>query len=151
VGEDLNITLTSATLAINEKVAFDIFGGKGSGVENGASDADRLLLTGSTSGIVALGAGASLVVNTASNTGWTAGSAWQLFEWASIVPTGTFSNLTSTQGNFTDLPDLSSFNLAWDVSNIYTAGTISIVPEPSRLMLLVFGLLGLFFRRRRND
>jgi autotransporter-associated beta strand protein len=151
VGEDLNITLTSATLAINEKVAFDIFGGKGSGVANGASDADRLLLTGSTSGIVALGAGASLVVNTASNTGWTAGSAWQLFEWASIVPTGTFSNLTSTQGNFTDLPDLSSFNLAWDVSNIYTAGTISIVPEPSRLMLLVFGLLGLFFRRRRND
>ena len=151
VGEDLHITLTSATLAINEKVAFDIFGGRGSGVANSASDADRLLLTGSTSGIVALGAGASLVVNTASNTGWTAGSAWKLFDWASIVPTGTFSNLTSTQGNFTDLPDLSSFNLAWDVSNIYTAGTISIVPEPSRLMLLICGLLGLFFRRRRND
>jgi autotransporter-associated beta strand protein len=153
VGEDLNITLTSATLAINEKVAFDIFGGKGSGVANGATDADRLLLTGSTSGIVALGAGASLVVNTASNTGWTAGSAWQLFDWASIAPTGAFSNLTSTQGNFTDLPDLSLFDLAWDVSNIYTAGTISIVvvPEPSRLMLLMFGLLGLVFRRRRHD
>ena len=151
-GEDLQISMNTATLTINEKVAFDLFTGQGSGVLNGASDADRLLLTGHTSGAVTLGASSSLVVNTSITSGWTAGSAWQLFDWASLVPAGAFVNLTSTQGNFTDLPDLSSFSMEWDVSNIYTSGVISIVlvPEPSRMLLLLVGLFGVCLRRRRK-
>jgi hypothetical protein len=53
-------------------------------------------------------------------------------------------------GDF-DLPDISSTNFAWDTSAFRTHGVIVVVPEPSRLLLLFFGLLGLFFRRRRND
>ena len=48
-----------------------------------------------------------------------------------------------------DLPTLTG-GLTWDTSLFATHGVVIVVPEPSRMMLLFFGLLGLFFRRRRN-
>ncbi|MBX7210930.1 MAG: autotransporter-associated beta strand repeat-containing protein, partial [Verrucomicrobiaceae bacterium] len=49
-----------------------------------------------------------------------------------------------------DLPDLTSTGLQWDTSLFATYGVVIVVPEPSRLMLVFFGIFGLFFRRRRN-
>ena len=57
-----------------------------------------------------------------------------------------------TTGSFSviSLPALSS-GLSWNTSNLYSDGTIRVVPEPSTLALLgvgVFGLLGYTWRRR---
>lgn len=154
-GQTLTIATTAAALTINNLLTFDLFLGEGSGPGpvNGPSTADRLLLTGNSSGAsVVLGASSIFEITTTVSSGWAAGSSWQLIDWAGLVPTGNFSNLTSTVGNFSNLPDLSTFGLGWDVSAIYNTGVVSIavIPEPSRAMLLLLGLLGLCFRRRRN-
>lgn len=65
------------------------------------------------------------------------------FELFNGTTTGSFEQIT--------LPALSS-GLSWDTSNLYTDGTISVVPEPSTLALLgvgVIGLVGLAWRRRK--
>ncbi len=49
-----------------------------------------------------------------------------------------------------DLPTLSS-GLLWDVSRFTTSGSVVVVPEPSRAMLLLFGLLPLLVLRRRRS
>ena len=60
---------------------------------------------------------------------------------------GTFGDLT--------LPDLSAFDSSWvwDVSDFTSTGAVRIavqIPEPSRTMLLVGGLMALMLRRRRS-
>jgi autotransporter-associated beta strand protein len=152
-GQTLTIATNAAALTINNLLTFDLFSGEGSGVLNGLVDADRLLLTGNSNGAtVVLGASSVFEITTTVVGGWTPNSSWQLIDWAGLVPTGTFSNLTSTVGNFANMPDLSTLGLAWDFSSIYSTGVVSIavIPEPSRAMLLLLGLLGLFFRRRRD-
>ncbi|MDB6119491.1 MAG: hypothetical protein JWO08_3272, partial [Verrucomicrobiaceae bacterium] len=48
------------------------------------------------------------------------------------------------------LPDLSGTpGLSWDVSRFTTSGSIVVVPEPGRVLLLCLGSLGLLMRRRR--
>jgi hypothetical protein len=102
-----------------------------------------------------IGSGATLQVTTSLpiDGSWVAGTDWKLFDWAGLSGgvTGTFSNLADPAPfNHVNLPDLSSIGLAWDVSNLYTAGTIMVVvPEPGRMLLVFLGLMGLFFRRRR--
>jgi len=49
-----------------------------------------------------------------------------------------------------ELPTLGS-GLAWDTTRFVTTGAIAVVPEPSRALLMLFGLMALFFRRRRQD
>jgi autotransporter-associated beta strand protein len=153
-GQTLTIATNAASLTINSLLTFDLFSGESSGTTNGISTADRLLLTGNSNGaMVALGAASVFEITTSISSGWAAGSSWQLIDWAGLTPTGTFSNLSGGPiGNFSNLPDLSTFGLGWDVSAIYSTGIVSIavVPEPSRAMLLLLGLLGLFLRRRRD-
>jgi hypothetical protein len=48
-----------------------------------------------------------------------------------------------------DLPSLGA-GFAWDVSAFKTYGLGVVVPEPGRVLLLLFGLLALVFRRRRG-
>jgi len=149
-GADLVLTTTGTGSAIlNGKVGFDIFSGDGAGDNTAVLGAADLLVL---SGPVTLG-GTLAIGDPNALTAWADGDKWKLFDWAlSGAPTGTFTNLTSTVGNFTDLPDLSTYSLAWDVSDIYNGGTISIttIPEPGRMMLLFFGLMGLVLRRRRK-
>lgn len=153
IGQTLTVATDAAALTINSLLTLDVFSGQGSGIFNGLADADRLLLTGNTNAAtVILGASSVLKINTPITSGWAANSSWKLIDWAGLTPTGTFSNITPGIGNFADLPDLSGFGLAWDLSSIYTTGVVSIavVPEPSRMMLMLLGLFGLFLRRRRD-
>ena len=84
------------------------------------------------------------------------GDLFNLFDWvgslAGTAP-GTGGANTFTAGGAVgniDLPTLTGGQI-WDTSAFATHGIIVVVPEPSRLLLLMVGLLGLFFRRRRND
>lgn len=52
-----------------------------------------------------------------------------------------------------DLPDISGSGYAWDISHFTSDGTIStvsIVPEPARMLLMFGGLLGACLRRSRR-
>jgi len=80
-------------------------------------------------------------------TGFAANDRWRLLDWNTVggtVPTGTFDTA------LLELPTLTG-TLGWDLSKLYTAGTISVVvvPEPTRALLFALGLIGLLIRRRR--
>ncbi len=153
--QKLTLTTTGVGLTtVNGVVAFDLFGGQGSGTLNAQTGNNDQLVVNGTSGF-AIGGTSTLQVTTSLpiDGSWVAGTEWKLFDWAGLSGgvTGTFSNLSDPAPfNHVNLPDLSSIGLAWDVSNLYTAGTILVVvPEPGRMLLVFVGLLGLFFRRRR--
>ena len=63
--------------------------------------------------------------------------AFQIFEVTDLL--GTFSSVL--------LPDLSG-NLSWDHSDLYSSGTLSVIPEPATLTLLAVGTLLTRGRRR---
>jgi hypothetical protein len=66
------------------------------------------------------------------------GQLFNLFDWVGTA-SGTFSSL--------NLPSLDP-GLTWDTSNLYTAGTIVIVPEPRAALLGGLGMIMLLRRRR---
>lgn len=150
----LNTTGTGLT-TVNGVVAFDLFGGQGSGTLNAQSGNNDQLVISGTSGFT-IGSSAALHVATSipiTEGSWVVGTEWKLFDWSGLTGgvTGTFENLSDPAPfNYVNLPDLSSIGLAWDVSNLYTQGTIMVVvPEPGRMLLLFLGMMGLFYRRRR--
>jgi fibronectin-binding autotransporter adhesin len=65
------------------------------------------------------------------------GDVFNLFDWGTV--SGTFSTV--------NLPALDP-GLTWDQSQLYTAGTLSVIPEPSTLLLGSLGLLALLRRKR---
>ncbi|MEZ5386880.1 MAG: autotransporter-associated beta strand repeat-containing protein [Prosthecobacter sp.] len=87
------------------------------------------------------------------------GMAFNLLDWGSLV-TANFAGFTFTSGSFLvgngdegadlDLPDLTGLDLAWDFSRFTTSGVIVVVPEPSRALLFLAGVLSLALRRRRR-
>jgi autotransporter-associated beta strand protein len=86
------------------------------------------------------------------------GQIFNLLDWENLETTN-FSGFSFNSGYFTgngdegpdlDLPDLGSSGLLWDFSRFTTSGNIAIVPEPSRALLLMIGLLGLMARRYRK-
>ncbi|MGV3659931.1 MAG: beta strand repeat-containing protein [Prosthecobacter sp.] len=118
----------------------------------GGANHDLLNVTGSFN----VTAGSTITI---ANNGYLAGTPaigdiFNLVDWSS-VSAGTFDSGTNFRsgglvgaGDLV-LPDLSSFSLGWDVSAFLTHGIVVVVPEPSRALLLLFGLLGLCYRRRR--
>ena len=40
---------------------------------------------------------------------------------------------------------------SWNISNLYTTGTISVVPEPISMGMMIFGAAGLALRRHRES
>ena len=117
------------------------------------TEASRLIFIGSVA--PQLGATSKLVVTTSAltSTSFVAGDSWKLLDWGSVTPggTGAFGNLSGATSSSADLPTLSS-GLAWNISQLYTTGFISVVvvPEPDRLLLLGFALMSLLIRRNRR-
>jgi len=73
------------------------------------------------------------------------GDVFDLMDWA-------FSGAATGTPTF-DLPDISGQSLAWDTSGFMAHGilvVVGVIPEPSRALLLMLGLLCLFMRRRRQ-
>jgi autotransporter-associated beta strand protein len=119
------------------------------------AEGDRLLFSTAGSSAINLLAGSTLVVSssTLSASTFNTGDKWQIIDWGGIMPTGTFAGLA---GGFVNdpmyLPDLSSIGRTWDISNLYSTGTIVVaVPEPSRCLSLLMGLLALAALRRRRS
>ena len=151
VAVDLDL-ITSGTgstiLGSNSVLNLDLFGDGttfGAGFGNQAANtsaADLLRL----SGALTITSGATLKLgNPNAQTAWAAGDVFKLFDW---------TNLTTLTGSFNvDAVDLNlGPSLSLDTSNLYTLGTVSItaIPEPSRALLLLLGLLGFTLRRRRS-
>ncbi len=115
----------------------------------GASDFVNL---GSGSMSLGTGAGTITVLQNGYNTP-ASGDVFNLIDWGSF--SGNFNAGTgfSNGGSFGDfvLPDLTASNLSWDTSAFTTYGILVVVPEPSRALFLLLGLLGLMFHRRRRS
>jgi fibronectin-binding autotransporter adhesin len=138
------LTLQAAEgFTISGSIELDIIGGAASGTLNAQSGNNDLLVF--RGGAVTL-TGATLNIHTAlpvTSGNWVAGSTWNLIDWTTV--SGTFDTVTA-------LPDLGILGLAWDWSQLYSSGTLSIVaavPEPSRVLLAISGLFSLLFGRRR--
>ncbi|MFZ2281519.1 MAG: autotransporter-associated beta strand repeat-containing protein [Prosthecobacter sp.] len=132
-----------AGFTLSGSIELDIIGGAASGTLNTPGGSNDLLVF--SGGEVTLN-GATLNIHSAlpvTSGTWVAGSTWNLIDWSSV--SGTFDTITG-------LPDLSSLGLAWDWSQLYSSGTLSVVaaaPEPSRALLAMVGLSLLLLRRRR--
>jgi autotransporter-associated beta strand protein len=136
----MNTTFQSGSV-----VEFDLFTGAGSGDNSGIGTAADALQWGGT---LALQSNVKLRVNNPNNmTAFAEGDIWKVLDWTTIAgsaPSGTF------EASMLELPTLTGL-LGWDTSNLYTAGTIGIiqVPEPSRAVLMLGGLMAAVVRRRR--
>jgi hypothetical protein len=86
---------------------------------------------------------------------------FNLLDWTGLLSAPTFASrftfISQLFGNGDeatglDLPDISGTGFAWDISAFNINGSIAIVvvPEPSRSLLLMAGLLALTRRRRRS-
>ena len=132
-------TITT-TFETGSTIRFDLFTNAGDNYAI-ASAAD-LFRTG---GNLTFQSGVTLSVNKSGTFTFADGDKWRLLDWTTLLgnaPTGITSQL------ILDLPTLDP-SLSWDVSTLYTNGSIAIIPEPSRTLLLALSLLTLPFRRRR--
>ena len=149
-GTDLAINLTGAsTLSINSELNFTLFGNDNLGTLNPLTQNSSLVVSAPNWSSLTIGSGAVLNVglNTGvTTTGWSAGDAFKLFDWLGILA-GTPPS-SGTAFSAINLPALDG-GKTWDTSQIFTTGQITITPEPGRALLLMLGLLGLAFRRRR--
>jgi autotransporter-associated beta strand protein len=96
-----------------------------------------------------------IAISLNSATGLTYGSIFNLLDWSTLgTKDGTSLSAMSGAGNFNILDNLQlealSGGLAWDTSVFNSYGILVVVPEPSRALFLMFGLLGLLMRRRRR-
>ena len=157
----IELSISSAT---NQGVLDPNFGGNAVGSPGyqayvqgitGSGDHDRLVFNG--------GSGSSLTFSgniTVSSSSFTpvAGQIFNLLDWATLVSTnftgfdvgmnrdGSGDNLDQF-----NLPDISGTGYIWDVSQFTSTGSLVIVfiPEPSRVLLLMLGVMALLGRRRR--
>ncbi|OYW76066.1 MAG: hypothetical protein B7Z37_10490, partial [Verrucomicrobia bacterium 12-59-8] len=95
----------------------------------------------------------TILVQTAGTPSLARGDIFKLMDWSSISSgsadsIGTpFGDSVFTTANDLLLPDL-GFGLNWDTSAFSSYGILVIVPEPGRMVLMLFGLAALFLRRR---
>jgi autotransporter-associated beta strand protein len=140
------LTITPATGTItttfqtDSTIRFDLF--TNAGDNTAITSAADLFRTG---GNLTFQDGVILSVNKSGTFSFADGDKWRLLDWEFLGGsiTGTASQLTL------DLPTLDN-GLFWDVSSLYTNGSIAVmIPEPSRTLFLALGLLTLTLRRRR--
>jgi autotransporter-associated beta strand protein len=127
-----------------------------------ASDLDYINLTGAGSNMSigtrasgTFGNGSILVSGISSAQ---LGQVFNLLDWQAVASiggtftTGGFSIYDATSNVMAGDLDLTGLGagLAWDVSAFATHGILVVVPEPSRALLIMLGLLGLLMHRRRR-
>ncbi len=121
----------SSSAAINLDLHANMPGAGGAASEN-----DEII----AGGLVSITLGGTLnVLNPNGISNWAQGDTWDLFDW-NTAPVGTF--------NTVNLPALGG-GLQWNSSDLYTGGTIAIVPEPGTTLLGLASTL-LLSRRRRH-
>ena len=116
---------------------------------NGAQANDLVNLTATTPTLT-WNTGGKISLNQLGSTyTWILGDVLNLLDWNNV---GNLNPITGTSGSTLsdfDLPNLGG-GLTWDTSRFLSTGAIAVTPEPGRALLLMFGLLALFFRRRRR-
>lgn len=149
--------------------------GDNAGADAGALNTKALIFTPASSSTVAelqivsgsssdsISVGGNLTLNSFSNlvvngTGYSPvlGHMFTLIDWVGGLTLGGFNagasrNGSGDTGTNLDLPDISSSGYYWQISDMMSAGalTITVVPEPSRALLLLIGVIGMVIRRRR--
>lgn len=146
-GEDISLAVSgTGNITFNASSSFEIFS-RVAGANPASANDLALISAGDWANVIFGGTSVLNVIDTTglSSTAWADGDSWKLFDWTGVggtPPTNGFASL--------NLPTLSS-GLMWDTSNLYTTGFIVVaVPEPSRVLLVLLGLLGLMSRRRRK-
>jgi autotransporter-associated beta strand protein len=147
-GEDISLAVSgTGNITFNAGSSFEIFS-RVAGANPASANDLALISAGNWANVIFGGSSVLNVIDTTglSSTVWADGDSWKLFDWTGITagtpPTNGFASL--------NLPTLSG-GLMWDTSNLYTTGVIVVaVPEPSRVLLVLLGLLGLMSRRRRK-
>lgn len=84
------------------------------------------------------------------------GQSFNLLDWGSLVSLSSNLGPLLRDGSEDDaldlnLPSLVGTGLMWDVSQFATSGIISIVPEPSRMLLVLLAGAAVLMRRRRTS
>ncbi|MCX6839609.1 MAG: autotransporter-associated beta strand repeat-containing protein [Verrucomicrobia bacterium] len=132
----------STVLGATGLMDFNIFQ-RGGDLSATVSAADYLSLTGTLDATLG---GTLLLGNTNSLTGFTAGDSWKLFDLTNGNITGGFTNL-----------DYSALNLGSGLTGslnyatgVFSISSTSIIPEPSRALLLLTGLVSLLLHRKRQ-
>ncbi|MFO1438175.1 MAG: autotransporter-associated beta strand repeat-containing protein [Verrucomicrobiaceae bacterium] len=151
-GSALALTVGGAgNLALNGTTLFQLFTNTNTGTLNGNTAADQVVVNAPSWSNVVLGGSSILNITTGlTSTTFVAGDSWKIFDWTGVA-TGS-APVQGTNGfNSITAPTL-DVGLDWDYSALFSAGTISVivVPEPSRALLLMLGLLGICVRRRRK-
>lgn len=147
-GEDISLAVSgTGNITFNAGSSFEIFS-RVAGANPASANDLALISAGDWANVIFGGSSVLNVIDTTglSSTVWADGDSWKLFDWTGITagtpPINGFASL--------NLPTLSG-GLMWDTSNLYTTGFIVVaVPEPSRVLLVLLGLLGLMTRRRRK-
>jgi hypothetical protein len=114
-----------------------------------------LSLAGQTLSLGASAGGTpTVLIQTAGDATLAWGDVFKLMDWSSVgsgtagsIGTPSSSSAFDTANDLV-LPELSS-GLFWDTSAFASYGIVIIVPEPGRMVLMLFGLAALFLRRRR--
>jgi len=76
------------------------------------------------------------------------GDVFNLMDWTTLSFSGANSSLTEANFDFTGAGFTGEFK--FDTSAFATHGILVVVPEPSRVLFILLGLLGLLMRRRRR-
>lgn len=136
-GDGLMVMMGGATFA------FDLFSGAGQGDNTSLStSADLAVILG----ILSMDSDTIVKVsNPTGMTAWAADDQWRLFDWSGLTE--------PVAGDVTqfDLPTLPA-GLVWNTDDLFTTGilSISLVPEPSRALLMLVSVAALALRRRRS-
>lgn len=124
----------------NGTLVFDLRGD--SHGENPQTNSDLLKFGAADTDFIALGG--TLKVNANGITDWQQGDTWRLIDWGSVLQVDRSVDFT-----LLDLPTLSG-SLSFDTSQLISTGYLVVVPEPSRVLLVLGGFVALGVRRRRS-